>query len=126
MYLKYVVLSLFLFQPMALAEVGSKYFCEEAEINAYGWKSKLIMEWNDKTVHIKSIKQKGQDDIEKNRKIVFQTDNYFITYGEFDNGKFTTIFNGEMLVTTYLKNVGEESNIFSPKTHVTEYQCEKI
>jgi len=126
MYLKYLVLSIFLFQPVALAGVGGKYFCLQTEINKAGYRANLMLEWKDKTIHMKFLKHEELNLIpEVKSKIVYQIENYFIAHNEDENGKLAHIFNGETLVTTYLQNT-EESNTFYPKKVVSKYQCEKI
>jgi len=123
MYLKHLVfLCLFLFQPMALAEVGSKYFCEGIN-EAEGYN--LIFELKNRTTLMKFLKHEELNLIpEVKSKIVFQIDNYFMAYNEEEIGRLAQIFDGEMLITAHIQSK-EKSNISYPKIVVGKYKCVK-
>ena len=122
MYLKYLILSFILFQPMAFAEVESKYFCEGID-EAHGYNLKL--ELKNRATLITFLKHEELNLIpELKSKIVFQIDNYFMAYNEEEKGKLAQIFDGEMLITAYIKSK-EESNTSYPKIVVSKYKCVK-
>jgi len=122
MYLKYLILSFVLFQPMAFAEVESKYFCEGID-EAHGYNLKL--ELKNRATLITFLKHEELNLIpELKSKIVFQIDNYFMAYNEEENGKLAQIFDGEMLITAYIQSK-EESNTSYPKIVVSKYKCVK-
>ena len=117
-----IYLSIFLFQPTALSGVGDKYFCEGIN-ETLGYN--LILELKNNSTHMKFYKHEELNLIpEVKSKIVFQIDDYFIAYNGEENGKLTHIFDGELLITAYIKSK-EESNTFHPKIVVGEYKCVK-
>jgi len=122
MNLKYIVLGFLFFQPMALAGVGSKYFCEGIN-ETVGYN--LILELKNNSTQMKFLKHEELNLIpEVKSKIVFQIDDYLIAYNEEENGKLAHIFDGEMLISAYIQSK-EESNTFYPKIVFSKYKCVK-
>ena len=122
MYLKFLVLGLFLWQPMALAEIGSKYFCEGInEADGYN----LILELKNRTTLMKFLKHEELNLIpEVKSKIVFQIDNYLMAYNEEEIGRLAQVFDGEMLITAHIQSK-DKSNTPYPKIVVGKYKCVK-
>jgi len=111
---------------MALAGVGSKYYCAGLEENEG---IDMLLEWKNDSVHMKTLKNKSNPNhkFEENLKITFQTDDYFIAYLETKAKKrsggekqyhLTIIFNGRILHT---------AGTATDSLYITDdYDCQKI
>ena len=122
MFFQHLFLSIFLFQPTALIEGESRYFCEGIN-ETLGYD--LILELKSNSTHMKFYKHEELNLIpEVKSKIVFQIEDYLIAYNKEENGNLAYIFDGEMLISAYMQSI-EESNTFYPKLVVGEYKCVK-